>query len=261
MIASITSKTGLLIRNGLRHEQVRGTLMSTIKPGPCESCSHRGLCTSRVELFANLPEVLQYELAQGVKHFNLNKGDVLIAAQTPCRSILIVRYGKLKLHTYDADGKEFILDIYVDGDSIGDELFLTRSLYPYEVVALTDVGICEITTDQFQALITREPQTTLNLISALATKLDRANKKNAMLSENDALVRLARFLIDRHKRTHGNIELTIDDIAASVNLRRETVSRKIGELQDRGFLRRVGQSSLELLIAEDALEGFLETLI
>lgn len=227
----------------------------------CENCSRYGLCTSQVKLFANLPEALQRELAQGAKHYALKKGDVLIEAQTPCRSLYIIRHGKLKLHTYDKDGKEFILDIYGESESIGEDLFLTQSIFPYEVVALTEVGICEITTEQFQTLITREPQTTLNLIAALAAKLERANKKNAILSENDALLRLASFLVERHKRTHGQIELTIDDIAASVNLRRETVSRKIGELQDRGFLRRIGQSSLELLLTEDAMENFLEKLI
>lgn len=230
-------------------------------PTPCEVCRRKGLCTSRVKLFSNLPESLQQELAQGANHFTLKKGEVLIAEQSICRSIYLILYGKLKLHTYDADGKEFILDIYVDGDSIGEELFLTRSQYPYEVVALSEVGICEITTDHFQTLITREPQTALNLIATLSAKLDRANKKNAILSENDALVRLAAFLVERHKRTNGEIELTIDDIAASVNLRRETVSRKIGELQDRGFLHRIGQSGLELLLEEDAIADFLETLI
>lgn len=227
----------------------------------CITCSHKGLCTSRVALFSTLPEALQLELARGANHTSIKKGQILIEEGSQCRSIYLIRSGSVKLHRYDLDGKEFILDILTDGDSVGEDLFLTQAPYPYEAVAMSDCGVCEITSSQFEGVLAKEPQAAMNLIASLSGKLQRANAKNAILSEGDALIRVAQFLLERSNRIEGPIEMTIDDIAASISLRRETVSRKIGELQDRGFLKRIGQSKLEILMIDDDISNVLERLI
>ena len=43
------------------------------------------------------------------------------------------------------------------------------------------------------------------------------------------------------------VKLKLEDIAAHVSLRPETVSRKLGELMNEGIIEKVGQSSFRIL--------------
>ena len=69
-----------------------------------------------------------------------------------------------------------------------------------------------------------------------------------LLSTKDPKARLAAFLLYREKRDKEEIiELKLGDIAASLSMRPETVSRKIRELERENLIAKTGQSSIKLL--------------
>ncbi len=73
------------------------------------------------------------------------------------------------------------------------------------------------------------------------------NDQTIIISKNDPKERVASFILYRYnKSTENDIVLKLDDIAASINLRAETVSRKISELERDGLIRKVGQSKIEI---------------
>ena len=81
----------------------------------------------------------------------------------------------------------------------------------------------------------------------LSQKLNEAAKKSIILSKSDPKKRVGSFILYRYKKSEENsIVLKLDDIAASINLRAETVSRKISELEKEGFIRKIGQSRIEI---------------
>lgn len=94
----------------------------------------------------------------------------------------------------------------------------------------------------------------MTLISLLGRKLRQANEKNLLLSVRDPRLRLAGFLLDRDRRCIGpDIELKLDDIAASVGLRPETVSRGLSRFERDGLIRRTGQGRI-LVVDRPGLE-------
>lgn len=204
-----------------------------------------GLCTKDVKLFSSLDYEDQVFLASTSIHTDYNKGHSIILQGDIADSIRIIRNGKVKLHNYDLEGKEYILDILSKGDSIGENLFLDKSTFQYNVTCLSNVGICEISRDNFVNLLSKRPEAGINLIVSLSRKLNEANEMVQILSENNAFKRVAAFLLYRKSRlSDEEIELTVDDIAASINLRRETVSRKISELQSLELITRKGKSKI-----------------
>lgn len=213
-------------------------------------CSCSGLCTNDIELFSSLAHDLQHKISASAIHTNRKKGEVIINEGDDNKSIFLIRDGRVKLSKFDFEGKEYIQDIMVKGDSVGEDLFLSSEPFPYTIVCVTDVKLCEIKKETFIDLIASNPDMAINLMHSLSEKLKRSNEKNLILQENDATRRLANFILDRHERTNGKIELTIDDIAASINLRRETVSRKIKQLVNDEVLERVGQSGIKVLDSE-----------
>ncbi|MBW4829496.1 MAG: hypothetical protein KZY61_01570 [Clostridiaceae bacterium] len=79
-----------------------------------------------------------------------------------------------------------------------------------------------------------------------------------MIYENDAIKRIVRLSLERNKRINGqDINLTIDDMTLSTNLRR-TVSRKISDLQRINCIERIGYGKI-LIIYEGELIKILNS--
>ena len=159
--------------------------------------------------------------------------------------MLIIRRGRIKLCKYDADGNEYILDILHDGDAIWENLFLENAVFPYSAVCLTAVELCEIRKSDFIRMLADRPAIAMNLISLLTLRLQDANEKALLLSIRDPEVRLAGFLLDRDIRCVGpEISLKLEDIAASIGLRPETVSRNLSKFEKARLIRRLGQGRI-----------------
>ena len=75
-----------------------------------------------------------------------------------------------------------------------------------------------------------------------------SNRHAELLSTSSPKARIAGFLLYRKERTAERaVKLKLEDIAASVSLRPETVSRKLKELEREGIIQKTGQSSIEII--------------
>ena len=103
----------------------------------------------------------------------------------------------------------------------------------------------------------RNTNSAMQVISLLSYKLQDANQRNLIFSTYDPKARLAGFLLYEHERNHGKvISMRLDDMAAAISLRPETVSRKMSELQNDGMVEKSGRSDFKLLDI-DALKHLL----
>lgn len=215
------------------------------------SCPYRKddtLCTSKIRLFRSLPVEAQEQLIAHSIPSAHPKGTILLQEGQQIDSILIIRKGRLKTCRLEANGEEHVLDILHDGQAIWHDMFLKDPVYHYSVVCLTDVSICEIRREEFLELLKQQPETAMSLIQMLSTELSEAKEKILLLSIRDPEVRLAGFLLDRDTRCIGPyISMCLDDIAASISLRPETVSRNLTKLEKKGLIRRIGQGKIQVI--------------
>ncbi len=235
------------INTGTRREKVnyyhekRG--MSGLKV--CEECG--GFCTQNVPLIVGLPANLQVNLMENSVHEELKKNSYLFREGESVDSICIIRKGRVKLCRYDSLGREQIITILADHDIIWEGMFLEGSIYPYSAVCLTNASICQIHRDDFIKIV-NDPSAAMNTIILLSKKLHDANERNMLLSTKDPMARLAGFLTYRVDRSiDDDVVLKLDDIAASVSLRTETVSRKLREMEKKGLIERLGHARIRVL--------------
>lgn len=216
------------------------------KPLPvCTHCKGEKLCAAAIPVFGTLSETLQKSLMDHSVQSVRTKGSFLFQIDEELDSVLIIRKGRVKLCKYDVNGNEYILDILHDGDAIWEPLFLESPIFPYSAVCLSKVELCEIKKSAFMELISERPDIAMHLISILALRLRDANEKALLLSMYDPKVRLAGFLLDRDVRCVGpEIKLKVDDIAASIGLRPETVSRNISQFVKAGYITRLGHGKI-----------------
>ncbi len=211
----------------------------------CAHCENGGLCATAIPVFGTLSDELQASLSAHAVQTVRAKGSFLFQVGEAVDSVLIIHKGRVKLCKYDANGNEYILDILHDGDSIWEALFLEDPVFPYSAVCLSKVELCEIRKSEFIQLIAGRPDISMHLISLLSLRLRDANEKALLLSIYDPKVRLAGFLLDRDIRCVGpEIKLKLEDIAASIGLRPETVSRNMTRFVRANLIRRLGHGKI-----------------
>ncbi|MBR5731486.1 MAG: helix-turn-helix domain-containing protein [Firmicutes bacterium] len=134
-----------------------------------------------------------------------------------------------------------------ESDTIWEGVFMDGSRYPYNAVCLTDVDCCKLLISDLEDVM-KDPSVSLKVIALLSRKLHDANDRVMLLSTSSPKARLAGFLLNRSRHTSSDtVVLRLDDIAASIQLRPETVSRRIKEMEREGLLEKVGQSSIRIM--------------
>lgn len=225
-----------MIRVGTEEERLKSVLKN-----------ERAMAAGAKESGEELNEGIEGLLMDYSKQESIKKNSYLFSEGEAVDSICIIRKGRVKLCRYDSLGREQIVTILSDNDIIWEGMFLDGSIYPYSAVCLTNASICRIHRDDFSKIV-NDPVAAMNTIVLLSKKLHDANERNMLLSTKDPMARLAGFLMYRVDRsTDEDVVLKLDDIAASVNLRTETVSRKLRELEKMNFIERLGHARIRVL--------------
>ncbi len=211
-------------------------------------------CMDNIRLFADLPVDAKRELLACSRHSTHTQGSIIVHEGDPIESIIVVRTGRIKTFRTSSDGEEYVLDVLHDGQALWHGMFLADHIYHYSVECLTRVNLCRIHRADFETLLANHPDVALGLIRMVTTELDDAEERIMMLSIRDPRQRLAEYLLIRDRRCAGpEIRLKLEDIAASVGLRAETVSRNIAQFAREGLIERPGRGRL-LVVDHEALK-------
>lgn len=214
----------------------------------CPSC---GLCIQSIDLFKDLSDEDKMLLMNGATHINLTDGRVLFEPDDPAHSVFVVKSGKIKLSNVDEEGEEYIYAILSSGETLGEELIFTEESYNMMGTSLGRSSICKFTRDQIMSLIRERPEFTNKLIETLGRKLRESREDLRIRSIPSAKERLEQYLVHRHELLGGrDIELSRETIASSINLSRETVSRKLMEIEAEGTIELTGYKKIRLLHPE-----------
>ncbi|RRF98512.1 MAG: Crp/Fnr family transcriptional regulator [Coriobacteriaceae bacterium] len=220
-------------------------------PCPYQSCSYRATgdcCMNHIRLFSHLDSGAKRELMRCAHQSDYPKGSVIVHESDPIESIFIIRKGRIKTYRLSEDGEEYILDILHDGQALWHGMFLQDHTYHYSAACLTEVSVCSIRRTDFESFISAHPEVAMHLVETLSTELDDAEEKITILSIHSPKSRLARYLLHRNDRClHQEIHLRLDEIAASVNLRPETVSRILSAFEKDGLVKRIGRGHLKVI--------------
>lgn len=184
---------------------------------------------------------------QAAGHRHVPAGTMIFREDDPADRILVVHRGKIKLNHYSAEGKEYVLDIIGTGDIYGEQRLFSGQRQQVNAIALEAVSFCEIYKRDIEALIMREPSVGIRMLEELGTKYSRVSRLHEILSINDAKGRLAGFLLHLSGEAGGKvIRIDRETISASINLRTETISRKLKELERDGLVATEGHRVIRL---------------
>lgn len=186
------------------------------------------------------------------------------------RLVVFVAQGSVKLVAHVGADREQIVAFGFAGEMIALPLPWPD---PYELHALSDSQLIAFRADELARLLNEKAETAGFLLAQITTALDRSRERSVLLGRKTAQERVASFLLDMAERI-GTLEgptvymvlpMSRREIADSLGLTIETVSRQLSQLRDRGSIRTKARSGVVLVDPKDLcslssrVRSFLET--
>lgn len=193
----------------------------------------------RVPLFTDLNEAELARFAEVTREREYPKNSVILFEDDPGDALYIVSTGQVKVVLIGEDGREVILSVLSDGDFFGEMAIIDDEPRSAHVIAMKDSHLLVLRREAFQAQLEHHPKIALKLLRVLVQRLRRADEKIGGLVLLDVNGRVARLLLDLAEESGGpkiTRRLTHHTIAQMIGSSRETVSRAMRELVDRGFI-------------------------
>lgn len=211
----------------------------------CARCDR--MCINSLTVISGLDDTRRRQIMDAAIRKKFRKGSYLFREGDPADGIYLLHTGKVKLCTYDSEGREEIVGIFWAGEIIWEGIFIEDSTYSYDAVCLDTTDCCMIPRYEIEAVM-GDPHISLQVIRLLSYKLRAANERVLLLTTEDPKARIAGFLLRQSKYSGSDtIVMRLEEISASIHLRPETVSRKIKELQQENMVVKTGQSSIKIV--------------
>jgi CRP/FNR family cyclic AMP-dependent transcriptional regulator len=193
----------------------------------------------RVPLFSDLAEGELARFAEVTREREYPKNSVILFEDDPGDALYIVSTGQVKVVLIGEDGREVILSVLGDGDFFGEMALIDDEPRSAHVIAMKDSHLLVLRRDDFQAQIQGHPAIALKLLRELVQRLRRADVKIGGLVLLDVNGRVAQLLLDLAEESGGpkiTRKLTHHTIAQMIGSSRETVSRAMRDLVERGLI-------------------------
>lgn len=200
--------------------------------------THR--CVSLVPLFNHLEKNEQDIINQLAQKEEVKKGEILLSPYENEKLIIIAK-GSIKLYQLNVNGKEQLLRVMSPGDFEGDQELLGTKNKNLYAEALKDSTICVLTKHDFQNMLLQQPQIALKLLELNAQKMHQVEKQAQFLATDSIEERLAAYLLDLslvNNTITVELPFKMKELAAFIGTTPETLSRKLKNMEEKGWIKR-----------------------
>ncbi|MDP4089424.1 MAG: Crp/Fnr family transcriptional regulator [Bacillota bacterium] len=229
----------------------------------CLKCTGK-YCVSKVYIFSTLQPEAFKKISDIIVTRKYKKGQVIFFEGDVEDKLYIVNHGKIKIYKYNREGREQILYILSDGEFVGDMSLLKKGSFQFNAEALEDTLICTIAKNDFDSIVTNNPEITLKILEVLHDRLMNLENLIQNLSTKDVEARIASMLLGfardfGEKNGDGvtiDLPLNREEMANYIGVTRETISRKLTSLQDEDVIQLIGNRKIlikNLVFFEDML--------
>ncbi|RXZ76725.1 Crp/Fnr family transcriptional regulator [Paenibacillaceae bacterium] len=199
----------------------------------------------RLPLFETLTEQELSEISTMLTIKNYQKGSTLFWEKEEGNELFIIRSGAVKIYRQE-DSREIILALFNEGDFFGEmAMFGDNHVRSASANTLEKTTVYILKRDDFLYLLAKSPDIFIKILNTTLERLRRANELIADLAMNSAYPRIARLLIrlleDHKGKQVVRPKLTHNQIADMTATSRETVTKILSEMQNKGQIEIVNR--------------------
>ncbi|WP_369025710.1 helix-turn-helix domain-containing protein [Qipengyuania sp. RANM35] len=188
----------------------------------------------------------------GLARFAEISRDQTLLVDDHIEQFVFIREGATKLVAHASHSRDQIVAFHFAGDVVS---IPARMHHSYSICALRDATVIAFPGDRFLDIARENAGVIGRLFAASSTSLLRCREKTVTLGRKSASERIASFLLAMAERIGTPVErgISLDlpmsrrDIADSLGLTIETVSRQLTLLREQSLIETVGRSGILLL--------------
>ncbi|QMU26642.1 response regulator [Adhaeribacter radiodurans] len=154
------------------------------------------------------------------------------------QALFFLSKGKIKTYKTNQEGREYITNLYKEGDFIGYLDLLEDKTYRESAVALEDSEVCIIHKDEFFSLLYHNRDVANKFIKILSDNLADREERLLKLAYNSVRKRVAEALLlvekqyQQDKGKNYQVTMSREDLANIVGASKETVIRTLSDFKD-----------------------------
>ncbi|HEX2914452.1 MAG TPA: Crp/Fnr family transcriptional regulator [Chloroflexia bacterium] len=200
---------------------------------------------SRLPFFAQLQHEELQELSGRLKKRTYRPGETIFHKDDAGTTMYIINEGTVKVSVPSEVGTEMILSILSSGDFFGELSLFDGKPRSATVTSSGTTEVFVLHREDFIDFVSKHPKVSLQIISALSSRIRRTDTLVEDVVFLDIPARLAKKLLEL-SRSHGkklptgsieiDLRLTQQDIANMLGTTRESVNRQLVAFQERGFI-------------------------
>lgn len=199
---------------------------------------------ARAPMFNSLPLHAIEDLTQRVSVRRVRANGVVCSQDEPGDALFLIMSGRVKVVIFGENGREVTLSLLRPGDAFGEISLFDGKARSANCLALEPTTLLVLSRADLLAHIEAHPQTALNLLSEMATRLRRADESIAQLALCDVHERLIRRLISLAREDGTSVaeglllrrRPTQQELANMIGSCRETISRAFNQLARDGLI-------------------------
>ncbi|MDO5028930.1 MAG: pyruvate formate-lyase-activating protein [Bacillota bacterium] len=213
-------------------------------------------------LIAGLDSEVKREILGNIKLFQIKTDQFVFKSGDRANYMYIVVKGRVKIYQYTLDGKEQIFYIYREGDYIGGLNLMDYTSYLYTGRAIQDSEVVAIPRDIFMKHIYTSPVALQQMLKKSFERIrwaeeliERLAVTNATMKTAGLLTRLSREIgVKTKEGIKLELALNREELGSYTGLTRESITRKLGEFKDLGYIDLIG-NRVVLIKDLEALEN------
>lgn len=226
--------------------------------GVCHHC-HNSLCIHKVPIFSSLNDKDLVKIFDVIKHKEYKKGESIFRVGDRLNAMIIINDGSAKAVKYTPEGREQILHVFLEGDFFGEKYLLSNETASYAVEALKDTKVCMLMKDDFHELLQKHPEIAIEIITELGNRMSHLEETIKSMGVRSVDARIGELLIEYANKQGKKVPdgiliplpLSREGIANYLGIARETLSRKLSNLESERIIKSIGNKNILLLNEEE----------
>jgi CRP/FNR family transcriptional regulator, cyclic AMP receptor protein len=215
----------------------------------------RPWCMTEVDIFADLDEHEMDALAAAAPMRSYAAGTLVYSPHQPVEALFILKQGRIRIFRVSPDGRALTTAIIDPGTIFGEMVIVGQQMHDSFAEALDDVVVCVMSRGDVQRLLLADPRIAARISETLGRRLAELERRLSDAVFKSAAERVAGTLTvlatARHTRLSRTpqVQLTHEQIAALAGTSRETCTKVLDELADRGIIS-LGRGRVTILDRE-----------
>ena len=213
-------------------------------------------CIAEVDIFRDLSTAEMDAISAAAPMKTYSAGELLYSPHNPVEALFILKTGRVRVFRVSPDGRALTTALITPGTIFGEMVPLGQRMYDNFAEAMEESIVCVMSRADVHRFLLSDPRIAARIAEILGNRLaemERRLSDSYFKSVPERIAGTLATLASQHRRTLPSraptVTLTHEQIAALAGTSRETATKVLGDLAERGLIR-LGRGRIWVLDVE-----------